>query len=200
MPEKVKTFWCEPSGVSRIEFIRFQTENQCPNRSIGQGCRAVRYVVDRVETEDVKDYAPELSRTNQYCPKTCDYCNKPFGPYDRISLGYPEYYIGATHLLTRHDLPAGAMWDAGEYYKDWDRYKSPDGIIVVVKLPNGLEFMPDGPATNRKEVPAWTRTGDPKLANLTVQGSIASGKKGTSKYYHGFLRNGILEPCGDSEC
>lgn len=100
-------------------------------------------------------------------------------------------------------VPPGGMWDA-----DWfhDYHGGPmlggpntDGRILVVRLPNGNDWIIDSRANNCT-LPAddnhrcWVRHGEPP--NITVDkngltcaagaGSIQSGN------YHGFLRNGEL--------
>lgn len=97
-------------------------------------------------------------------------------------------------------VPPGGMWDA-----DWMHDcigPNTDGRVLVVKLPNGNDWIIDSRASNCT-LPNddnhrwWVRHGEPP--NITVDklggptcaagaGSILSGN------YHGFLRNGELVP------
>jgi hypothetical protein len=102
-------------------------------------------------------------------------------------------------------VPAGAMW-----YADWmlgyeqtrTAFAGPDGRCLVVKLPNGHDWMIDAICSNctdregalKGDHKCWVRHGT--APNITVDkngktcgaggGSILSGT------YHGFLRNGEL--------
>lgn len=76
----------------------------------------------------------------------------------------------------------------------------PDGICLMVRLPNGHDWMVDSEASNctRKGEPhqCWVRHGDPRECRVSVDkngdtcaagaGSIQGGD------WHGFLRDGVL--------
>jgi hypothetical protein len=93
--------------------------------------------------------------------------------------------------------PAGAMWDAW-----WmgDRYRGPDGIALMVRLPNGRDWMVDSEASNctrkgeRHE--CWVRHGDPRTGHVHVDkdGDTCSAGAGSilAGDYHGFMHNGVL--------
>jgi hypothetical protein len=105
--------------------------------------------------------------------------------------------------FSQAQVPPGAMW-----FADWmlglenDPFAGPDGRCLVVKLPNGNDWMIDGPCSNctdhddflRGGHKCWVRHGE--APNITVDkngktcaagaGSILSGD------YHGFLRNGVF--------
>lgn len=114
--------------------------------------------------------------------------------------------------VTDKELPPGAMWDAF-----WMRemYPMPDGICLMVKLPNGGSWCVDSRASNcdrpypepeGKDHRCWIRTGDPRTGAVHVTkgkpgescnagaGSIGWGKSDSPDYYHGFLHNGFLVP------
>jgi len=73
-----------------------------------------------------------------------------------------------------------------------------DGVIVAIHCP----YMDDRTATQvwcvdqratGESAGFWTRTGDPRHPEtLDVNPSIAIGLPGSSGYYHGFARNGVL--------
>lgn len=124
--------------------------------------------------------------------------------------GQPGRYVLGAPFGGLPTAPAGAMWYATWY--DELRYPQepgspylagrPDDGWLVVRLPNGHDWMPDMRASNCS-MPAdndhrcWVRHGLPP--NVTVDkagartcaagaGSIGSGS------YHGFLRGGQLVP------
>jgi hypothetical protein len=86
-------------------------------------------------------------------------------------------------LTARSDprtAPPGAMWVA-DYVPPGDDWSGPDGLCLMLRLPDGTDWMIDGPARNGG---GWTRTGEPP--HITARPSIASPG------YHGWLDNGIL--------
>jgi hypothetical protein len=102
--------------------------------------------------------------------------------------------------------PPGAMWNA-----DWmlgledEPYAGPDGLCLVVKLPNGNDWMIDGIANNctdrddalRAGHKCWVRHGAPPLITVDKAGKTCSAGAGSilSGSYHGFLKNGELVEC-----
>lgn len=94
-----------------------------------------------------------------------------------------------------HDAPpgvgpvdAGATWDAWWYPDDW---RGADGIALAVRCPGGPhnEWGVDRPATGGGR---WTRTGDPRKAEVTASPSISIQEPGSPHHYHGFLQAGVL--------
>ncbi len=98
------------------------------------------------------------------------------------------------------DLPPGAVWHV-KHYEDVPQWCGPDGLALVVRLPNGHDWHIDGQCNNctmpeDKVHKCWPRRGDPRAGTLHVSkdghtcaagaGSILSGN------YHGFLHNGYL--------
>lgn len=113
-------------------------------------------------------------------PKTCE-CGYVFLDTDRWQLFHELLYRGPTgDIFTLRRAPTGAMWDAW-WYHGAAEFKGPDGKSLVVMLPDGLEWVIDGPA---KSGGHWTRTGEPP--KITASPSILTSK------YHGFLREGVL--------
>lgn len=104
-------------------------------------------------------------------------------------------------LVSLNDAPPGAMWDADWMPQSW-RDRSPDGIYLMVRLPNRHDWAVDSEASNctRKgeRHACWVRHGDPRECHVTVDkngdtcaagaGSILAGD------YHGFLTDGQLVP------
>lgn len=132
--------------------------------------------------------------------------------YDEVSSTGIErlYRYGGRDDLSDDELPPGAMWDA--FYMH-EMYPMPDGICLMVKLPNGGSWCVDSRASNceipfpgGREHRCWVREGDPRTGNVNITkgkpgescnagaGSIGWGRGDDPEYYHGFLRNGYLVP------
>ena len=95
--------------------------------------------------------------------------------------------------------PPGAMWDAWWMPEAWH---GPDGVALMVRLPDGHDWHVDGEASNctrrgDRTHRCWIRHGDPRTGRVTVDknggetcaagaGSIQTGG------YHGFLSDGVL--------
>lgn len=110
-----------------------------------------------------------------------------------------EYYSLA-------QVPVGAMW-----YADWylglehEPFKGPDGHCLVVKLPNGHEWVIDGPCSNctdredylRGGHKCWVRHGTAPRITVDKLGKTCDAGGGSiqSGSFHGFLRNGELVSC-----
>lgn len=141
--------------------------------------------VSEWEGEDAKG---DLSESDPRWPKKCDHCAYEFQANDQWQHRLKRLYRRADNgeLTTTEDAPAGAMW-----YAPWAESfgKGPDGKALIVMLPDGTPWQVDSPATNSKT--PWHREGKPP--KVTASPSIRSPR------YHGFLRNGVLEPCGDSQ-
>ncbi len=119
------------------------------------------------------------------------------GVWRRLDTG-AEYFSCA-------QVPPGAMW-----YADWllgvdgEPYMGPDGHSLVVKLPNGNEWMIDGLCANctdpqdalRGGHKCWIRHGTPPRITVDKQGKTCGAGAGSIQCgdYHGFLRNGVFEP------
>lgn len=124
---------------------------------------------------------------------------------------------------TLRDAPAGAMWNAE--WMDWPAYQGPDGRCLVVRLPNGHDWMIDGVASNcdapcqdcgepvhrhlakPPSVPCrmikprphkcWVRHGEPPNLHVDKHGNTCNAGAGSilAGTYHGFLHHGKLVSC-----
>jgi len=125
-------------------------------------------------------------------PKSCA-CGYVFKYEDPWHRDVWEIYEGCSKPSTEeqpwradwrgvlHDAPAGAMWDA-----DWlgKFAMGPDALHLMIKLPDGNEWLVDGPANDGGK---WSRTGEwPKV---TATPSILT------RTYHGWLTDGHLVRC-----
>jgi len=142
-------------------------------------------------------------------------------PTEERQDNYPVYVaVGGGRdgeRFTLRDAPPGAMWDAT--WMQADQRTGPDGITLVVRLPNGSDWMVDGECSNctrtqwgPKEVDGkmcdkvwlgrthycWVRHGDPRTGTIHVDknGDTCSAGAGSIWIgnYHGFLHNGYLVP------
>ena len=118
--------------------------------------------------------------------------------YRRVSDGaeFVLHQSAGADAIGIPSAPPGATWDA-TWLKAWP---TPDGIHLMVLLPNGHTWHVDSQASNctRPGEPhfCWIRTGDPRACHVTAgkdgdtcaagAGSILAGD------YHGFLRDGVL--------
>lgn len=105
-----------------------------------------------------------------------------------------ELAVGAETTL--EDAPPGAQW-----YADWmgPWAQGPDGRCLIVRLPDGHDWMVDAEATNctRKGDTShrcWIRHGTPPLVTVDKDGETCHAGAGSiaTPGYHGFLQAGIL--------
>lgn len=96
--------------------------------------------------------------------------------------------------------PPGAMWNAW-WMPDTPAWRGPDGMALMVRLPDGHDWHVDGEASNctRKgdtTHKCWVRHGDPRTGQVTAgkDGDTCAAGAGSiaSHGYHGFLRDGVL--------
>lgn len=103
--------------------------------------------------------------------------------------------VGAEATL--EDAPPGAQW-----YADWmgEWAQGSDGRTLVVKLPDGHEWMIDSEAKNctrpgDRSHRCWLRHGVPPLVTVGKDGGEtckAGAGSIASPGYHGFLHSGVL--------
>lgn len=113
--------------------------------------------------------------------------------------------LEAARLAGGGTVPIGAMWydhDLLEkapqvltaHYRD---VVSKERAPLYVKLPDGTFFCVDQRCS--RDESGWTVTGDPPC--ITVHPSIKTSHRIDGRdvvRYHGHLKGGVLEPCGDS--
>lgn len=116
-------------------------------------------------------------------PVVCARCQQPFTEKDHRDVARHMLYrrSGTEELLTLHEAKPGDMWNAWWLQQ---RFRGPDGLALIVKLPGNGDWVIDGPSQQHPAPNAWTRTGTPPL--ITVSPSILTD------HYHGWLRDGIL--------
>lgn len=142
---------------------------------------------------------PELpiARDDGRIPARCATCGERLGPDARATIRQEPIYVAddgrrfsvrpswARYGVAAADAglppaPAGAMWVA-DWVEPGDGWTGPDGLCLMLRLPDGHDWMIDGPARSGG---GWTRTGTPP--QITARPSIASPR------YHGWLTDGVL--------
>lgn len=106
-------------------------------------------------------------------------CGYVFTESDTWQHNINRLYAGGDWRGILREAPVGAMWDV-TWMDVWP--VGPDGRALFLKLPDGMDWGIDGPATNSPT--GWDRTGEPPL--ITARPSIDSG------CYHGWLTDGEL--------
>lgn len=216
MADKIKVFFLEPTDRERQWLRRFQFSSKRKCAGNEYGCDAMFEIGEADILYSSEGYikarkAPSI--TDPRWPKTCKNCGQPFQDGDEYQLHGKQIYLRADtgERYTLRDAPPGACWDAW-----WitDRKKDcptgcghmvgPDHRSLVVKCPDGHEWMIDNRASNctlpgDNTHQCWVRHGKPEDGTLHVDkngntcaagaGSIATGK------WHGFLHNGYLVSC-----
>jgi hypothetical protein len=142
-------------------------------------------VLDEQPIGTTQPGTPDSYPTDPRWP-TCCPCGYVFEGADMWQVNHHQIHERSDggEPCTLQKAPPGALWDA-HWYGD---KKGPDGLNLVVRLPNGADWHIDGPSYNAgKPGSGWTRTG--QVPNITATPSILM------RDYHGWLRDGILVPC-----
>jgi hypothetical protein len=130
-------------------------------------------------------------------PKTCA-CGFVFRPDDQWQLFENTLWLDSRtgKLVTLGESDPGAM-----YMADWDWMtksgsihweKRGGGPHLIVKLPGGHYWDVDSKSRNGD---GWTRSGEPPNVTANPSIGIYGAKEGEPWRYHGFLREGRLDPC-----
>jgi len=200
----VPCFWIEPTG-QYVQFLRvFSTEHDCP-AAAGAYCDA-RVFVGIVP--EGGDHVTRMHDVAEYrdprWPKACDRCGRAFHVkrsqrqlFHQREMRVVRAMPGAARAHQGEGAAiAGAMWDASWYGQN---YQGPDGLHLMVMLPNGNEWLIDGRANNctmrdDHEHRCWVRHGEPPNVTVDKRGKTCAAGAGSiqSGSYHGFLRAGAL--------
>lgn len=215
-----QTYWLDPTDQVAVGLRRYHSEG-----GIGFVCesgyhdalvyiaRELAIYVHRDDGRSHLDSQSPVDHSDSRWPTECKHgCGYTFTDddhwqdwqeliYRRTSDG-AEYVLHQTAPAPELDIPSappGACWDAWWMPFNRDRYKG-DDICLMVRLPNGHDWMVDSEASNctRKgeDHECWVRHGNPRECHVTVDkngntcaagaGSIQGGD------WHGFLRDGVL--------
>ena len=210
-----KTFWLESTGRERVGLRRYtrDTSIDVPKWTCEEGHHeALAWTDDEVVTtvtvRGTRDTAQRvtIAADDPRWPALCDGCGYSFTDADErqvwTELLYRRVDTGELRSLhSRHPAPgaptaeAGAMWDAVWMPAHW---RGADGISLMVRCPRndrddtktGSDWPVDMPSTNSGG--RWSRSGDPRKANVTASPSISIGEPGKPGSYHGWLQGGVL--------
>lgn len=210
----VQTFWLEPTEQVAVGLRRY---------TVGEGgfdCahghhRALVYTGREPAIYDDRDGRrvrlnglTDVPRDDPAWPTKCEDCAYEFTAEDHwqrwTELLWERTDTGELRVLHQNAQAPGAP--SAEPGASWDAWwmpfqRNPDGIYLMVRLPDGHDWTVDSRASNCTlphdgEHRCWVRHGDPRECKVTVDkdglscsagaGSIASPK------WHGFLRNGVL--------
>lgn len=157
-----------------------------------------------------REISVRTPHTDPRWPKRCSSCDYEFTDADRWQewdeLIYRRPADGAEFVLHQNapatelgipSAPPGACWNAWWMPSAGHR---PDGMYLMVRLPNGHDWSVDSEASNctRKGEPheCWVRHGDPRECRVTVDknGDTCAAGAGSilAHDYHGFLHDGVL--------
>lgn len=211
-----KVFFIAPTERQKLYLRRYRASGD--TSCAGSYCNAMTYIGDApiVRTPDgsveVCDDLKPLPSDSRW-PTKCESCGAPFAPTDPYQLFTQPIYcsIDGSQEMTLRDAPAGAVWNAW-WIADRRRQEQrgcgwmvgPDGRSLVVRMPDGSDWMIDSRARNctlrDDDIHfCWVRHGKPEDGTLHVDksghtcaagaGSIDTGK------WHGFLHGGELRSC-----
>lgn len=200
----VNTFWLEPTADRvKVSLRRFSysADAKCVKRE--WGCDSEGAIAPDAPQSDwpnfTGDHSQVVAHDDPRWPTTCELCGRLFLEEDQWQIRVLTLYQAADgRRFTLQEAPPGAMWNAV-----WMRspgFQGPDGRCLVVRLPNGHDWLVDSQSSNctRPGEPhqCWVRHGNPETGNVHVDkdgdtcaagaGSIQSGS------YHGFLHHGAL--------
>lgn len=186
--KRIKCFIIEDMHVTRYFLRRYSSsdDGKCSGGSSYHNAMSPA-IEDRPDTDQVHSGTnpPEMPpHEDPRWPIKCEKCNYLFVERDHWQVFAEGLYRHSEtgEVFELDKAPPGAMWDA-----TWWPTKGPDGKVLTVKLPDGVDWMVDGPSGGKSDGKPWTRSGTPPeiTANLSI---LTPG-------YHGFLRNGYLEEC-----
>lgn len=226
MGEPIKVFFLEPTDREKRWLRRYGDGCSATGRGycdgmydLGEG--DIRYTIDGMIEADREDRRPP--KTDPRWPTKCDRCGKPFEKGGTYQLFTKQIYVrpDTGFRCTLADAPPGAVWDAWWVSYRYKRRRpgqppgplepaiatgvgkmiGPDGRCLVVRLPDGHDWMIDSRASNctlpqDNSHHCWVRTGRPEDGTLHVDknGNTCAAGAGSilTDKWHGFLHNGML--------
>lgn len=214
-PNNVKVFFLEPTDRERrwLRRFSFSDKRACPGNKYG--CDGDMVEIGEFDILYTKDGFIEsrnhlIPESDPRWPKTCKHCGRAFDDKDQWQVHGKQIYVrpDTGERYTLRDAPPGACWDAWwiHHGERGDRKGSgwsigPDGRSLVVKCPDGHEWMVDSRCSNctrpdDNDHYCWVRTGRPEDGTLHVdkQGNTCSAGAGSIQTgkWHGFLHRGVL--------
>lgn len=211
MKARVQCFMLEPTGDRRIYLRRFGkgagghfcTKWKAPSDWHSKRVHLRDEPITFVDGDPERwTEVPMLDHSDPRWPTHCK-CGFAFTPEDDCQMDQERLYKRSDtgEVLIEDSAPPGAMWYADWYaHKESGRNIGPDGRCLVVRLPDGVDWIIDSRASNcdRRDVRhnCWKRTGTPPNVNVTKGGPCTKGAGSIlTEKYHGHLRNGWLVQC-----
>lgn len=218
-----KIFFIEETSRERLYLRRYSAVGDTCTKSshkctkTGHYCNAMAFIGIEPLERDSAGYARNRDerkppQSDPRWPTVCEACGEAFGATDEFQLFGQTIYrrVDNAEEMTLREAPAGAVWNAWwiadrreETQRGCAWMVGPDGRSLVVRMPDGSDWMIDSRARNctmkdDNEHFCWVRHGRPEDGTLHVDkngrtcaagaGSIDTGK------WHGFLHNGQLTP------
>jgi len=203
----IKCFWLEPTDKRALYLRRFVFSERglvCSSNPLGIHNASVRIEDVPAEYEEqegrryLTEVIPETFQDDPRWPLSCT-CGYQFQGADEWRVSQDGLYrrSDTSQVIPLRDAGPGAMWNA-----DWMSgiWQGDDGRCLVVKLPNGSDWVIDSQASNctmpddhdQKRHHCWIRHGEPPLITVDKEGVTCGAGAGSiqSGDYHGFLRNG----------
>lgn len=150
-------------------------------------------------TEKADDVRDKPAADDPRWPAACG-CGYVFKDDDARQLFHQHLFrrSDTDELVTLREAPAGAMWFA-PWLSNCKEWKGPDGRTLVVRCPDGHDWIVDSRASNctlpnDSEHKCWVRHGEPPNVTVDKNGLTCSAGAGSiqTPKWHGFLRNGEL--------
>lgn len=207
MSENIKVFFLAPTDlyVRSLRRIRLDDAHKCRAGTPFLYCTASAPAGSVQAEQHPTGGQVEWPRDDARWPQACAQCGEQFADTDLWLVDYERVYrrSDAGDEFTLRTAPPGACWDA-DWFRDHPAYQGPDGRTLIVRLPDGHDWMIDARAKNctlpdDKVHKCWVRHGRPEDGTLHVDknghtcaagaGSIDTGR------WHGFLHGGFLRRC-----
>lgn len=193
----VRCFYLEKTDRTQRSLRRYAgTHDCCTPFGYHDACFFLDVVTDAGNAEEVPCKDPRW-------PTKCEHCDYVFAMNDAYQTLTRCLYrrLDTGEEMTLDDAGPGAMWN-GEWMltEGSNRYRGPDGICLIAKLPNGDSWLMDGPASNcarpGEDHKCWVRHGVPPNITVDKDGDTCAAGSGSiqSNDYHGFLVNGEFAP------
>lgn len=205
-----QTFWLEPTMESRVGLRVYSHSGDGFDCEHGHH-QALTYTGRAPVTLNADGYETAWTPPEDaQWPTACEGCGieipdaiqQPWSLriYRRADTG-EERFLHSNPAVNADDVVCaepGASWNA--WWMPWAK-NQPDGIYLMVRLPNNHDWAVDSRASNCGSPDdnvhrCWVRHGDPRECHVTVDkdgltcsagaGSIQGGD------WHGFLRDGVL--------
>ena len=198
-------FIAEPTGRCMVVLRRYDHTSDPPaEHRHNADVIAIRDVVATPLGEDgyspLSQYRSLFPPTDPRWPTRCASCGGPFIDQgsDHWQVNELDWFLCPNGRRFAHGIghwraPVGSMIRATWCDNTWPDNGCP---AYRIELPNGNEWLSNQPSSRQgstEKGPQWSVTGTPP--KITVSPSIFC-RPGGPKSWHGFIRNGRLEPCG----